>query len=105
MSEHHYHLIVKDLPEEYAKEYPDFTRLVTNNAGHISVNFTEPHTISLCGISCDNYGGEVSLLDVVEFLFSQLVLKMLSSFLLRKLPVEHTDTLRLKQLNSYNIVN
>ncbi len=93
MSEHHYHLIIKDLPEEYAKEYPDFTRLVTNNAGHISVNFTEPHTLSLCGISCDNYDGKVSLEDVVEFLITQVA------------TVEHTDTLRLKQLNSYNIVN
>ena len=68
MSEHHYHLIINDLPEEYTEKYPDFTRLITNNTGYISVNFTEPHTISLCGISCDNYDGKV----VVEFLITQV---------------------------------
>lgn len=73
MSEHHYHLIIKDLPEEYAKEYPDFTKLVTNSTGHISVNFTEPHTLSLCGITCDNYGGAINLENVVEFLLTQVV--------------------------------
>jgi hypothetical protein len=72
MSEYHYHLIIRDLPEEYTEKYPDFTRLITNNTGHISVNFTEPHTISLCGVSCDNYDGKVSLEDVVEFLITQV---------------------------------
>ncbi len=72
MSEHHYHLTIKELPEEYTEKYPDFTRLITNSASHISVNFTEPHTLSLCGISCDNYGGTMDLEDVVDFLLVQV---------------------------------
>lgn len=72
MSEYHYHLIIKDLPEEYSEKYPDFTRLVTNNTSHISVNFTEPQTLSLCGITCDNYGGTTNLEDIVEFLLTQV---------------------------------
>lgn len=72
MSEHHYHLKIKNLPEEYTEKYPEFTRLISNNTGYISVNFTEPHTLSLCGISCDNYGGTMSLEDIVGFLLTQV---------------------------------
>lgn len=72
MSEYHYHLIIRDLPEEYSEKYPDFTRLVTNNTGHIGVNFTEPQTLSLCGITCDNYGRTTNLEDIVEFLLTQV---------------------------------
>lgn len=72
MSEHHYHLTIKGYPEEYTEKYPDFMKLITNNTGHISVNFAEPHTISLCGISCHNYDGKMDLDDTVEFLLAQV---------------------------------
>lgn len=72
MSEHHYHLKIKNLPEEYAEKYPDFVRLVTHNGEYIAVNFTEPRTLSLCGATCDNYDGETNLGNVVEFLLAQV---------------------------------
>ncbi len=72
MSEHHYHLTIKDLPEEYIEKYPDFVRITTKIANPIKVDFVEPHTLSLCGVSCDNYDGTMNLDDVVDFLLTQV---------------------------------